>query len=210
MIEFPEGIEEYALKHSDREASILYDLTQEANSEIHGPVKISGHFVGTLLRTLVQISGAKNVLEIGTFAGYSTLSIAMGLPVDGKIITLDNDEEITSVAQRFWDQTHLGKKIELKLGPVMESLESLKGPFDMVFIGGNKHEYIPYWDKSVDLVKAGGLVIVDNVLLSGSVVKPHDEMSEAVDAFNEYVRYDQRVQRLMLTIRDGITIARKF
>lgn len=210
MIDFPDGIQEYAIKHSDREASILYDLTEATRDAVKGPAKLSGHMVGTLLRLLVQITDSRRILEIGTFSGYSSLAMAMGLPEDGKLITLDNDEQMTSIARTYWDRTHLGKQIELKLGPVVETLQRVEGPFDLVFIGGTKNDYVAYWDAAVEKVRAGGVIVVDNVLLSGTVLNPKDEMAKTIDDFNEHVRYDQRVQRLMLTVHDGLTIARKF
>lgn len=210
MIDFTEGIQEYAIKHSDREASILYDLTEATRDAVKGPAKISGHIVGTFLRMLVQITESKRILEIGTFSGYSSLAMAMGLPDDGKIITLDNNEEMATIARKYWDRTHLGKLIELKLGPVIENLKDIDGPFDMAFIGGTKNDYVDFWDVAVDKLKSGGVIVVDNVLLSGTVLNPKDDMAETIDAFNEHVRYDQRVQRLMLTVHDGLTLARKF
>lgn len=210
MIDFTEGIQEYAIKHSDREASILYDLTEATRDAVKGPAKISGHIVGTFLRMLVQITNSKSILEIGTFSGYSSLAMAMGLPEDGKLVTLDNNKEMAALAREYWDRTHLGKLIELKLGDVVETLKEVEGPFDMAFIGGTKNDYVDYWDAAVEKVKSGGIIVVDNVLLSGTVLNPKDEMAKTIDAFNEHVRYDQRVQRLMLTLHDGLTLARKF
>ncbi len=209
MISLPDGIEEYALKHSDREASILYDLLKETRASVDQPEMVTGHMLGTLLRMLVGISQAKNVLEIGTFTGYSALSMAMSLPDDGKIITCDHDAMTTEIAQRYWDQSHLGKKIELRLGSALETIESLEGPFDFVFIDGEKTEYKEYWDAVLPKVRPKGMIVVDNVLSGCGVLKPTTEVDKAIASFNEYVRYDQRVQRLMITLRDGITIALK-
>lgn len=209
MISLPDGIEEYALKHSDRESSILYDLAKETRLSAEHPEMMSGHMLGTLLRMLVGISQAKMILEIGTFTGYSTLCMAMGLPEDGKIITCDNDPIMTQIAQRYWDQSHLGKKIDLRMGPALETIEALEGPFDFVFIDADKTEYINYWDAVMPKVSSKGIIVVDNVLASGGVLDPSTEMEVAISAFNEYVRYDQRVQRLMLTLRDGVTVAQK-
>lgn len=209
MISLPDGIEEYALKHSDREPSILYDLAKETRALSKNPKMMSGHMLGTLLRMLVEISQAQSVLEIGTYTGYSTLCMAMGLPEDGKIITCDNDPIMTQVAQRYWDQSHLGKKIDLRMGTALETIEALEGSFDFVFIDADKTEYIAYWDAIMPKVSSKGIIVVDNVLASGRVLEPTTEIEIAVSAFNEYVRYDQRVQRLMVTLRDGVTIAMK-
>lgn len=209
MIPLPDGIEEYILKHSDRESSILYDLSKETRAVADHPEMISDHLLGTFLRMLVGISQAKSVLEIGTFTGYSALCMAMGLPDDGKLITCDNDPSMTQIAQRYWDQSHLGKKIELRMGSALETIESLEGPFDFVFIDADKTEYIQYWDAVIPKVKPKGIIVVDNVLYSGGVLEPKSENEKAISAFNEYVRYDQRVQRLMISLRDGVTIALK-
>ena len=209
MILLPDGIEEYALQHSDREASILYDLSVETQNTVEHPQMMSGHMLGTLLRMMVGISKAKDVLEIGTFTGYSALSMAMELPDDGKIITCDNNPKTSKIAQRYFDQSHLGKKIELHIGPALETIESLEGPFDFVFIDADKTQYKDYWEAVIPKVRPKGIIVVDNVLASGGVLKPKSENEKAISAFNEYVRYDQRVQRLMITLRDGVTVALK-
>ncbi len=214
MISFPEGIEEYAAKHSDRESSLLYDLSEETRQVTNSQTSGSLHTIGTLLRLLVQISEAKNILEIGTYTGYTALSMAMGLDDDnGKVITLDENEELTKLAQKHWDQSHLGKLIELKLGPPLESLKALgEIEFDIVFFNGdkkNKKSYTDFWDAVLPKLRTGGLIIVDNVMWSERVLNPQDDTDRAINAFNEYVRYEQRVQRVMLTIKDGVTIARK-
>lgn len=209
MISLPDGIEDYALKHSDRESSILYDLAKETYGATEHPKMMSGHMLGTFLRMLVGISQAKSVLEIGTFTGYSALSMAMELPEDGTITTLDNDPEATKIAQHYWAQSHLGKQIELRLGPALETLEELDGPFDFVFIDADKTEYKAYWEAVLPKVSSKGIIVVDNVLAGGGVLKPSTDAEKAISDFNEYVRYDQRVQRLMITLRDGVTIALK-
>lgn len=213
MISFPDGIEEYAAKHSDRESSLLYDLSEETKKVTNSKTIKSMHTIGTLLRLFVQVSQAKNVLEIGTYTGYTALSIAGGMPDDGKVITLDDSEELTVIAQKFWEQSPLGKHIELRLGAPLETLEGMtETGFDIVFINGdkkNKTIYKSYWDSVMPKVRQGGLIIVDNVMWSGRVLNPEDETDHALNDFNEYVRYDQGVERVMLTVKDGVTIARK-
>ncbi len=213
MITFSEGIEEYAAKHSDRESSLLYDLSEETRSVTNSQTAGSLHTIGTLLRLLVQISEAKNVLEIGTYTGYTALSIAMGLEEDGKVLTLDENEELTEVAKKYWEQSHLGKRIELRIGNPLELLKKIDDTeFDIVFFNGdkkNKETYIECWDEVLPKIRQGGLIIVDNVMWSERVLHPEDDTDKAINDFNEYVRYEQRVQRVMLTIKDGVTIARK-
>lgn len=213
MINFPKGIEEYAAKHSDRESSLLYDLSEETRASTNSQTAGSLHTIGTLLRLLVEVSHAKNILEIGTYTGYTALSMAMGLDDDGKVITLDENETLTNIGKKFWDQTHFGKLIDLRIAPPLESLESMRETdFDIVFFNGdkkNKESYTEFWEAVIPKVRPSGLLIVDNVMWSERVLNPQDETDLAINAFNEYVRYDQRVQRVMLTIKDGITIARK-
>lgn len=164
---------------------------------------------GLLLRTLVQVSGARRVLELGTFTGYSALSMATGLPDDGQLITCDVDPEATSMAKRYWARSPHGSKIELRLGPALETLASLDGPFDMVFIDADKESYINYWEACLPKVRPGGIIAVDNVLWYGKVLDPSELSDFAIVAFNEHVLKDERVESVMLTVRDGVTLARK-
>lgn len=209
MIEIPKDLVDYALQHSDREPSILYDLFEETKRVTGKKGLQSRHMVGTLIRLLVQVSNSSKIVEVGTHCGYNTLSMAMGLPEDGRIITLDHDASITQIAQRYWDQTHLGKRIELRLGSPMESLEALKGPIDFAFINADEETLIPFWDALVGILRPGGMIVVDNVLRSGKVLGSKKDQDQTVNALNDYVRYDQRVERVMLTVRNGLTIARK-
>lgn len=161
---------------------------------------------------LVQVSEAKNILELGTYTGYTALSMAI-YDDNGKVATLDENEELTKLALKYWEQSHLGKLIESKLGPLLETLAAMDDTeFDIVFFNGdkkNKESYTELWDLVIPRLRSGGLIIVDNVMWSERVLHPEDDTDRAINAFNEYVRYDQRVQRVMLTIKDGVTIARK-
>ena len=205
----PEEIEEYALVHSSREDPLLQALAQDTQANTKWPQMQTGHVEGSFLRMLVQVSKARRVLEIGTFTGYSALSMAMGLPEDGRVITCDVDPEATATARRYWEKSGQGAKIELRLGPALETIESLEGPFDFVFIDADKENYVNYWEAVLPKVRQGGLIAVDNVLWSGRVLDPKDTLDHAVVAFNRHVRYDDRVELVMLTVRDGVTLARK-
>lgn len=202
-------LEVYAQANASEEDPLLAELTEETQRTTQFPGMQSGHVEGLLLRTLVQVSGARLVLELGTFTGYSALSMAMGLPEDGQLITCDVDPEATSIAKRYWARSPHGSKIELRLGPALETLESLEGPFDLVFIDADKQNYVNYWEACLPKVRAGGLIVADNVLWEGKVLDPREPNDFAIVGFNEHVLKDKRVESVMLTVRDGVTVARK-
>jgi caffeoyl-CoA O-methyltransferase len=202
-------IEEYTHAHSTKEPKLLSELSKQTFYET-GLVNMSiGHTEGAFLRLLVKISGAKRVLDIGTFAGYSALMMAEGLPEDGELITLDNDPKITEIAKYFFSLSPHGKKIKLILGDANETIKDLEGTFDVVFIDADKESYINYWELGIPKVKSGGLIVADNVLWSGRVLNPKSENDFALNAFNKHVLTDERVEVVMLTIRDGVTVAYK-
>jgi caffeoyl-CoA O-methyltransferase len=206
---FADGIEDYAREHSLEEDGLfrrLADVTLEKTSD---PGMQTGHMEATLLRMLVQLGGAKRVLEIGTFTGYSALAMAMGLPEDGELITLDKDPNATRIAQRCWKHSPHGGKIKLMLGDAMDSLKSIKGFFDFVFIDADKENYIAYWDHCVPRVRKGGMIVVDNTLWHGAVLDPKEPLDYTIDEFNEHACGDERVELLLLTVRDGLTLARR-
>src|SRR5690606_37565769 len=175
------GIEDYARDHSLEEDSLFRRLVDVTREKTEHPEMQTGHLEATLLRMLVQITGAKRVLEIGTFTGYSALAMAMGLPDDGELITLDKDPEVTSIAQRCWKHSPHGEKIKLILGEALDSLETLKGYFDFAFIDADKENYIAYWDFIVPRVRKGGLIAVDNTLWHGAVLDPKEPLDILVD-----------------------------
>lgn len=209
MIPIPAEIEEYAFAHSSPEDALFVELTAATHERTKSPQMMSGHVEGLLLRFLVRSTGAKHVLEIGTFTGYSALSMAMGLPDDGRVTTCDIDPEATGIAREFWARSPHGKKIELRLAPALETIAALSGPFDLVFIDADKPNYIQYWDAVLPKVRTGGLILADNVLWSGKVLAPKEPLDHAMVAFNRHVRSDNRVDLVMLTVRDGITVACK-
>jgi len=168
-----------------------------------------GHIEGAFLRMLVRLLGARRVLELGTFTGYSALVMAEGLPEDGKLITCDIDQEVTEIAKRYWSRSPHQNKIEFMPGPALDTLKTIKGPFDMVFIDADKSNYINYWELCLPKTRRGGLLVVDNVLWGGSVLDPADETDRTIAEFNKYVYNDKRVEVVMLPIRDGITLAWK-
>ena len=203
-------IEQYCIEHTTPESKLLHELVVDTIKHTAYPEMEVGHLEGAFLRMLVRLLRAKRILELGAFTGYSSLVMAEGLPDDGELITCDIDPETTEIAKRYWSRSLHGKKIELKLGPALETLKTIEGLFDIVFIDADKKNYINYWDLCITKIRSGGLLVVDNVLWSGSVLKPEDETDRAIADFNKHVYNDKRVEVVMLPIRDGVTIAWKF
>ena len=210
MIPFvSEAILNYADEYSSPEPGIFAELAQETRDTQKDPQMMVGHGEGLLLRLIIKLARARRVLEIGTFTGYSALAMAMALPADGELITCDIDPNATTLAQKYWARSPHGKKIRLVLAPASDTLATLQGPFDLVFIDADKPGYVRYWEASLPLVREGGVIIVDNVLWSGRVLEPKDDSTRAIAAFNAHVQGDARVEHVMLPIRDGITVAVK-
>ncbi|PIQ25990.1 methyltransferase [bacterium (Candidatus Blackallbacteria) CG17_big_fil_post_rev_8_21_14_2_50_48_46] len=205
----PTDIENYCRAHTTPLSSLKENLISETFAQTEFPEMLTGQLEGTLLRFLVQLSQARRVLEIGTFTGFSALCMAEGLPEDGELITCDINPESTRLAQKSWAQSPHGKKIQLKMGPALETIAELEGEFDLAFIDADKTNYIAYWQAVVPLIRKGGLIIVDNVLWSGRVLNPERESDHAIVAFNQHARQDSRVESVMLSIRDGMFLARK-
>jgi caffeoyl-CoA O-methyltransferase len=209
MLNLPEGIHDYLLGATEPEDELLNELATATTHQTKWIQMQTGHIEGAFLRLLVTAISARNVVEVGTFTGYSALSMAMGLPSDGKIITLDIEPEYTDIARSFWARSPHGAKIELIMGPALETLDTLDGPFDFAFIDADKQNYLNYWEAVLPKMRTGGLIAVDNVLWYGRVLSPKHGDDHAIVEFNEFVAGDERVDRVMLSVRDGITLARK-
>jgi caffeoyl-CoA O-methyltransferase len=205
----PEAIEEYATALTEPVAPLFEQLREETYSKMELPQMQVGPLEGSFLRLLVRLSRAKRVLEIGMFTGYSALMMAEGLPEDGELITCDINPKAEEVARRYFAKSPDGKKIKVRMGPALETIKSLNGPFDLVFIDADKENYARYYDAVLPLLRSGGLIVADNVLWSGRVLKPQEQTDRAIVAFNQKVATDSRVEKVMLTIRDGMTLAWK-
>ena len=192
-----------------RSSELLQDLEKETNAQLEIPQMLTGRIEGRFLKLLVLLTQAKRVLEIGTFSGYGTLSMAEGLPEDGAIITCDNDPAAIAFARGYFEQSPHGKKITLREGPALETIKTLEGPFDMAFIDADKENYLNYYEAVLKILRPGGLIVADNVLWSGRVLDPQDSSDIAIDQFNKKVKNDTRVDQVMLTVRDGIFCIRK-
>jgi caffeoyl-CoA O-methyltransferase len=207
-----EDLSAYIEGHADPEPELLQELRDETFRELTDPQMQVGRVEGAFLKMLVQMSGARRVLEVGTFSGYSSLSMAAGLPEDGKLITCDVDPKATSVARRYFDRSPHGHKIEIRLGDAVQTIETLAADgqtFDFVFLDADKEGYVRYWELVLPMLPVGGIVVADNTLWSGRVLQPTSASDHGIVNFNELVRNDDRVERVLLSVRDGMMLARK-
>jgi predicted O-methyltransferase YrrM len=211
----PEAVERYVSEVITRETALQRRLRAETAALPHGRMQI-GPDEGALLALLVRLTGARKALEVGTFTGYSALTVAAALPEGGKLITCDLSEEWTHIARRYWDEAGLSGRIELRLGPAAETLAALEragaaGSFDFAFIDADKPSYDSYYEVCLRLVRAGGLIAIDNALWDGTVADPTvtDPETVAIRALNAKVRDDARVEACLLTVGDGVMLARK-
>lgn len=205
----PEEIDRYAHDHTQYEGALAEELARETHASVPYPQMLTGRIEGRFLRMMALLMGAKRILEIGTYTGYSSLSMAEGLPEDGTLITCDIDPKVVEFARRYHARSPHGKKIQVVLGPALETISKLEGSLDMVFIDADKENYYNYYEAVLPRVRQGGLIVVDNVLWSGRVLDPKEASDKAIAAFNEKVSKDERVDRVMLTVRDGIYCLRK-
>ena len=205
----------YLLKISLREPPILKRLREETAKHPKHTMQISPE-QGQFMRLLVRMMGASRCIEVGVFTGYSSLSVALALPDEGRIIACDVSEEYTAVAKRYWKEAGVDRKIELRLGPALETLDAMlkhgeAGRYDFAFIDADKNNYLNYYEQLLKLLRPGGLIAVDNVLWSGSVIDKKDKSVDtmAIRKFNETLHSDRRIELSMLPIGDGLTLARK-
>lgn len=202
-------IEEYAVAKSEPTSELLHELVAETNRSQSLPQMLCGPIEGRLLKMLVQLAGAGRILEIGMFTGYSALSMAEGLPDDGELITCEIDPHVIETAKKFFARSPHGHKIKVMQGPALESIKQVSAPLDFCFIDADKTNYVNYYDAVLPLLRAGGVIVVDNVLWSGRVLNPQDASDRAIVALNDKVAKDDRVDRVLLPIRDGIFVIRK-
>lgn len=202
-------IEHYCRDRTRRESPALAALAAETNAALADPGMMCGPIEGTLLRILVQAIGARRVLEIGTFTGYSALSMAEGLPDGGEVVTCELDPAHATAARRLTAASPHGCKIRVHEGPALQTLSTLRGPFDLAFIDADKRGYAEYYETALALLRPGGLIAIDNALWSGGVLAPSDEAGRTIDALNRRIETDPRVEGVLLPIRDGLHLARK-
>jgi caffeoyl-CoA O-methyltransferase len=207
-----ESLEEYISAHIEPENTLLYNLYRETNLHLLNPRMASGHIQGRLLKMLVGMIRPHTVLEIGTFTGYATLCMAEGLPEDGIIHTIEIDDELESFIRRWIKKSQFIDKIQLHIGDSLEIVPSLNLKFDLIFLDGDKRQYVDYYDRFFEFLNPGGYIIADNTLWDGHVADPaydNDEQTVGIRAFNDRVCNDKRVEVSMIPLRDGLSIIRK-
>jgi caffeoyl-CoA O-methyltransferase len=204
-------IETYAEAHSWRESDVCRALREETYRRMEFPRMVVGPLEGAFLKMMAQMVQAKRVLEVGTFTGYSALCFAEALPDDGRVITCDIDEQSVALAKTYWAKSPYGGKIEVRLGPAIETLDTLSGPFDLIFVDADKMNYLKYYRRALELMGPRGVILIDNVLWSGDVLKSKDVDSStaAIQELNRIIAADQGIKAVLVTIRDGIFVVRK-
>jgi len=205
-------IERYASEHSTAERRELQAVAAETHEKFGGRAgMLTGHLEGAFLRSLVAISGARRVLEIGTFTGYSAMAMASALPPDGELVTLDVSLEHVEVARRHIEAGPWADRINVLVGPALDSLSTLDGPFDLVFIDADKTNYRNYFEAVLPKLSDRGVIAIDNVLWSGRVLDASDTSDDtrAIVALNDFIAHDDRVECVMLTVRDGVSLIRR-
>jgi caffeoyl-CoA O-methyltransferase len=206
-----DDVERYAEEHTTSPEPLLAELAEETRASLRVPEMLTGTIEGRFLELLVHSLGARRVLELGTYSGYSALSMAAGLPEDGRIDTCEVDETHAAVARRYIEHAGLSDRITVHLGPALDTLGRLEGPFDFVFIDADKENYRNYYEAVLPKLAPRGLIAVDNTLWSGHVADESndDQTTRVMRDFNDHLRADDRVVSVLLTVRDGVTLVRR-
>jgi caffeoyl-CoA O-methyltransferase len=204
-----DAIEAYAASHSTAPAELFERLAAETQKTQDAPQMMVGALEGAFLSFVVGLKQPRRVLEIGTFTGWSSIAMASALPPGATLVTCDVNEETSAIARRYAEEAGVADRIEYRLGPATETLATLDGPFDLVFIDADKSGYVDYYEAALAKLADDGVILADNTLASGDVIEPNRPMAIAIARFNDYVRADDRVECVLLTIRDGITLIRK-
>jgi predicted O-methyltransferase YrrM len=208
----PEAISEYCVRHSDAEDALLHELGRQTHLRTTQPRMLSGHLQGSFLSLISHLVKPKCILEIGTFTGYSALCLAKGLHTGGKLITIDTNPETSAMAQEYFNRSAYKDQIKFILGNAADIIRGLLENFDLVFIDADKKNYALYYDLVLDKLNAGGIILADNVLWSGKILdleKNRDADTLAMDNFNKKIADDTRIEKVMLPLRDGVTVIRK-
>ncbi len=209
----PEQLEKYLTTHTTEADELLSNLERETFQKTTQPQMLSGGYQGRFLSLISKMIQPQKILEIGMFTGYSALCLAEGLQEDGKLLTIDRNEELLYLVKKYFEQSKYKNQIEIKIGDALEVMETVEpGSFDLIFIDADKQNYINYYQKSLELLRPGGVILADNVLWYGKVlgeISPDDKSSFILKAFSEQVKSDNRVEVIVLPIRDGISLIRK-
>jgi len=205
-----EDLLRYSEQHTTAESDLLRQINRDTHAQVLMPRMLSGHLQGRVLAMLSKMVQPKRVLEIGTYTGYSAICLAEGLAPDGTLITIDLNEELETRVRKYFDQSGFSSKIQYRIGDAAQIVPELPGPFDMVFIDADKESYGRYYDMVIDKVREGGIILADNVLWSGKVLQEKkDKDTRAIVEFNKKIHIDNRVENVLLPIRDGILMIRK-
>ena len=205
-----DAVERYAEAHSTPAPDLFARLAAETNETQTAPQMMVGQLEGAFLSFVVGLKQPKLVLELGTFTGWSSIAMASSLPTGGRIVTCDVNEDTSAIARRYAEEAGVADRIEYRVGPAIETIATLDGPFDLVFIDADKPGYVDYYEAALPKLAEGGVILADNTLASGNVLDPAgNEMAEAIVRFNDHVRADTRVECVVLTVRDGITMIRR-
>ncbi|GGO83268.1 O-methyltransferase [Marinobacterium nitratireducens] len=204
-----EAIEDYAFLSTGKEPALLQELIDATNANMGWPQKLSGRLVGRTLKMLTALAQPKVALEIGMFTGYSALSIAEGMPADGRLICCETNPRAIEFAQGFFDRSEHGHKIEVIFGRALDTLETLDLELDFSFIDADKRNYLEYYERVKAMTRPGGLIVLDNVLWSGKVLQPESEIDDTLVELNRRIAADPEVENIFLTVRDGINVVRK-
>jgi caffeoyl-CoA O-methyltransferase len=205
-----EQVERYAEEHSTPPGELFERLAAETEAGQDIPQMMVGPLEGAFLSFVVALKRPRLVVELGTFTGWSSIAMASALPPDGRIVSCDVNEETTAVARRYAEEAGVADRIEYRIGPALDSLAALDGPFDLVFIDADKGGYVDYYEAVLPKLADDGMILADNTLADGRVLDPADsEMARAIARFNDHVRADERVECVLLTVRDGVTLIRK-
>ncbi|CAA0148440.1 O-methyltransferase [Tenacibaculum maritimum] len=207
----PEKIDDYVVKHSQREPEILRELTKETWQKVLNPRMLSGAFQGRVLAMISKLIQPRTILEIGTYTGYSALCLCEGLLPEGVLHTIDKNEELETLQQKYFQKSEYSHQINQYVGDAMSIIPTIEGKFDLVFIDADKRNYVNYFHQIIERMNTGGIILSDNVLWSGKVVEalnPKDIDTKVLLAYNELLNTDARVETVLLPIRDGLTVSR--
>lgn len=205
-------LENYILDHIEPEDPVLQELSRETHLKVIGPRRLTGHWQGQLLTMISKMIRPSRILELGTFTGYSAICLAKGLEEGGQLITVEENDELKDIANKYFQKADVADRIIQLTGPALEIIPKLNGSFDMVFIDADKREYPDYYRALFPRVVRGGYILADNTLWSGKLFKspsPGDAQTRGIIEFNKLVRDDVRVEKVILPLRDGMTITRK-
>jgi len=212
MSDFYFNIEEYILNHSDDEDPILAELNRETNLKILRPRMLSGHLQGKILEMISKMINPEKILELGTYTGYSAICLTKGLKENGILHTIEINDELEEVILKYFKKAEVENKIKLHFGDARTIIPKINEQFDLVFIDADKREYMEYYHIIFDYVKPGGFILADNVLWSGKVIEmetPDDEYTKGIFDFNKFIKDDDRIEKVILPLRDGLTLIRK-